>query len=380
MRAHSVLFIISSLRGGGAEQHLAGLCAYLSARGLRVTVCTLSTAVDPLEERIAATGAALERLPLRSLRELLMPRPRRLLRSIVERARPDILHAHLYHAEIAAALATRYTGAPLVVTRHSSGLEFGGFRRLVASAAARRIRRVIAVSDEAAAEALRTGVPPRRVVTIPNCVDTTVFRPFEAELRDGERAALFEQHFTGEARDVMLLGSLGGLKPVKNFAALVEAVAALAKSRTGGRPVRLMILGEGPARAGLEELARRLGLDAVVALPGYIERPELVLPLFDIFAFPSLNEGVPLALIEAMACGLPCVASEVGGIGPVLEGAGILVPAGDAGVLADALESLIEDEGERRRLGRLARVRAMERFDLQSWGQRILDLYEDLFA
>jgi glycosyltransferase involved in cell wall biosynthesis len=313
-------------------------------------------------------------LGITSLLDLARPSARKRIRAAVESSEPDIIHAHMYHAEIVAAAASSMTDIPLVVTRHSAGLEFNGSRRILSRLAGRRIRRIIAVSDEAAGEAVSMGAPAGSVITIPNGVDTSRFSPAGENLRKSERSRLMAENFTaGGGEGLLLVGAVSGLKPVKDFPVLVRALASLDEAR-------LIIAGEGPSREELETLAESLGMESRVSFPGHTDRPEEILPFLDIFVLPSRSEGVPIALLEAMSCGLACVATGVGGIPGVLDGCGVLFEPGDAGALASILAGLSEDPGARAGMGRRARVRALERFDIEIWGSRTVAVYEDMLC
>lgn len=369
-----VLFFISSLGRGGAEYHLINLCDYIDGHGIAPVVCTLSREEDPLEDAFRLRNVPFRRFPIDSLAALLRPGRLAALRRIVGGARCDLIHAHLYHAEIVGAAATCFTGAPLVTTRHSAGLEFGGLRRPVARLAARRTTRLIAVSADAAAEARRTGMPAERIDIVPNGVDTTRFHPIEGEEREGRRRFFLEEYFPGDQpRHPFIIGAAGGLKPVKNFDLLLRAVADA--TELVGDDLRVAVAGEGAERDPLERLSRELGIAGRTALTGHLNRPDEFYPLLDLFVLPSRTEGVPMVLVEAMACGVPCLATDVGGVGDTLGDTGILVPANDAGALAAAIAELAGDEPRRLDLGRRARVRAMERFDREIWGARTLDVY-----
>ena len=370
MRSRNILFIVSSLRTGGAELHVLNLCGYLAGKGSAVSVCTLSGDGN-LRPRFEELGVPVHDLSIGSLKDLARPPVRRRIDEIVAEADPDILHAHMYAAEIVGALASARSGLPLVVTRHSCGLEFNGTRRLAMAIAGRWTRRIIAVSDEAAAEAVKLGASRDAVVTIPNGVDTSRFRPLDPALRESERARVIDEQFrAGGGTDLVLVGSVSGLKPVKNFPMLLTAF-------TGLDGARMMIVGEGPSRGELEELVSKYGLEGEVSLPGHSERPEESLPLLDIFVLPSRTEGVPMALLEAMSCGVACAASRVGGIPDLIGDCGITFDPRDQEGLSEILRQLAGDPAVRADLGRRARIRAMEYFDLEIWGTRTEAVYDE---
>ncbi len=383
MDRYRILQVISSLRRGGAEHHLLNLCRYLTHAGHEPAVCTLSPVEDGLESAFVIDGVPLYRLPLRSLACLATPRADRSLRRIIERSGADLVHAHLFHAEVAGAWMAQRTSRPLVVTRHSTGLEFGGWRRAVSRAYAKRVSRCIAVSGEAAREALATGLAASKVVVLPNGVDTARFRPLGERERLEPRRALIAELFPGEAsQGVVLVGSVGGLKAVKGHSVFMRAAAELraAGGDEAAGAMRFVIFGDGAERESLTALSRSLGLESAFVLPGQRDDLDKMYSLLDVFVLTSFSEGVPLALLEAMSSGVACVASDVGGVGEVLEGAGTIVPSADVAGFAAAISRLVGDHALRIEMGRLARVRILERYNLDIWGHRTLDVYREALA
>jgi glycosyltransferase involved in cell wall biosynthesis len=384
MDRYRILHFTSSLKVGGAEHHLLNLCRYLKGAGHEPVVCTISAAEEGIESVLMLEDVPIYRLPLRSLAALPTPAIDRSLRRILGECEPDLLHGHLFHGEVVAAWARLRSRAPLVVTRHSAGLEFGGWRRILARWYGRAISRCIAVSREAGAEARRMGYPDEKISILPNAIDARRFRPLgEPGRREGRRSLIAELFHGEDAERVMLIGSVGGLKPVKAYSLFVRAAARRAaggSENTAAVAPRFVIFGEGPERAGLEELARSLGLGRFLALPGRRDDVEDVYPLLDAFVLTSRSEGVPLALLEAMSAGVPCVASDVGGIAEVLGDTGLVVSSGDEEGFAEALARLAADRALRSDLGRRSRVRVLERYDVDIWGERITAIYGDALA
>jgi glycosyltransferase involved in cell wall biosynthesis len=382
MDHYRILFYTSSLGIGGAERHLLNLCRYLRSAGHEVAVCTISPEEDGLESCFLDERIQLFRLPLRSLRYLPAPRTVSGIRRISGIFKPQIVHAHLFHAEVAAAFATLAAPAPLVATRHSAGLEFRGWRTAAARFISPRFAACIAVSKGAAAEALRTGFPPAKIALIPNGVDPERFRPLAETDREQGREALAAKLFPGPVpRPFVFIGSAGRLEPVKNYPLMLRSASRLVSqgaSRRGATELRFVIFGEGGERSSDERLARELGIDSVFSLPGNMDNLEALYPLLDVFLLPSWNEGLPMALLEAMSSGVACVASDVGDVGEVIGGAGVAVPRGDENALVEALQQLITQEDRIRELGRKARVRVLERYNVDIWGERILSVYRSV--
>jgi glycosyltransferase involved in cell wall biosynthesis len=165
----------------------------------------------------------------------------------------------------------------------------------------------------------------------------------------------------------VLVGGVGQLIPRKAFHVLVEALAACARTAP---PVVGVLVGEGPERAPLAQLAAERGVQLL--LPGYTRDPYPGMAGFDVAVLPSRAEGMPLVVLEAMGLGVACIATQVAGTVEVIEDgrSGLLVPPDDVPALAAALERLIGDRSLRERLGRAGRERVRERFGVEAMLRR----------
>jgi glycosyltransferase involved in cell wall biosynthesis len=284
---------------------------------------------------------------------------------IVRRFRPHVVHTHTAKAGFLgrqAALAMRPRPA-IVHTYHGHVLEgyFGAAKsRLyleLERALARVSDRLIGVSEATVDDLVRLGVAPReRFSVLPLGLDLApLVRAGDGGPRERTREEL------GVGSDEVLLVFVGRVVPIKRLDVLLRALA----QTSGSEPrLRLALVGDGEERPGLEALASELGIEREVLFLGY--RRELR-PLFaaaDLAVLSSDNEGTPVSLIEAGAAGLPAVATDVGGVGEVVddEETGILVPPGDPVALAAALRKMAGDPERRRTLGRAARRRVTERY------------------
>jgi glycosyltransferase involved in cell wall biosynthesis len=201
-----------------------------------------------------------------------------------------------------------------------------------------------------------------KVRRIPNGIDTRAFaRKPRRDLLPG-----LVKH-----RGEFWVGSMAGLRPVKNLTALVRAFAPLPEQW------QLVIAGEGPERGAIMAEAERLGIEHRVHLPGFAGEPARLVALFDLFALSSLSEQFPISVVEAMAAGLPVVAPAVGDIaGMVAEpNAPFIVPAGDESALARALEKLAGDLQLRQAIGAANQARARKEFDEAKMIERYKTLY-----
>jgi glycosyltransferase involved in cell wall biosynthesis len=280
--------------------------------------------------------------------------------------RVNVVHSHEFTMAVYGAAAARRLGLRHVITMHGGRYFAAQWRRRVAMRwAARHSDALVAVSSATAEHLSRTlKLPPAAVTVIPNGI------PFREGARDPVRREL------GIAPDELLLVAVGNLYTVKGHMILLQALSALHRSEEQ-LPWRLAIAGRGDEEMPLRTFAEAEGLADRVHLLGYREDVPDILTAGDVFVMPSLSEGLPLALVEAMSAGLPVVASQVGGIPEVVEHEreALLTPPGNPDALADALRRLMRDEATRVTLGGAARRRALSDFGVRAMG----DAYERLY-
>ena len=173
-----------------------------------------------------------------------------------------------------------------------------------------------------------------------------------------------------------VIGTVGALRPEKNLARLVQAFS----DADLARQARLVVVGDGPARAGLERLTAELGLGDHVRFAGHTDRPEIAYAEFDIFALTSDTEQMPFGVLEAMASGLPVVATDVGDIAAMVapENRPYVVPPGAPALLAGALDKLAHDRSLRDRIGAANRARAEAEFSQQQMIEACRRLFEEV--
>lgn len=363
-----VLHVITGLAAGGAEHQLRLLLAHSPDDAEVVTLTNAGTVADA----IRAGGTPVTDLRMRGNRDLLaLPRLVRLIR----RGRFDVVHTHLYRACVYGRLAARLAGVRRVVaTEHSLGdtriegrLITAGVRRLY-RATERLGRMTVAVSEPVATRLAGWGVRPERVTVIPNGIDAAALA-FDAGLRDRVRAEL------GLWPSERVVGAVGRLDPGKRFDVLLRAMA--------GMDATLLLVGAGPERAALEALAARLGLADRVRFAGEVADVRPLLCAMDVLAAPSAEETFGLAVLEALACGLPVVYASC----PALESLPAdAAPAAVRGAvdeadlrveLTAALDAVVLDAALRRP-GRRDPPPAVERYRIDRLAGRISDLYQEL--
>jgi glycosyltransferase involved in cell wall biosynthesis len=388
----TVMHLIANLDRGGAQEVVRTLVRSLPATGWRPVVGTFRD--GPLRDEIEAAGVPVRVLsgrrhpvlsPVRAVSELRSIRAE--LRDAIRRDDAAVVQTHLLGSLDFMALAARNGGGPAVLwTVHNALLELRadqlppgqrwllGAKRAGYRAAYRLGGRLadgfIAVSEDVARAVARAYKPPRRrLFTIPNGVDLERFGGEGGRARGRDDLAL-----PPHARVIIVVAKLFAQK---GHAVLLDALAS-----TNLQPDdAVLFVGDGPEREPLQRLAHERGLTTVRFLGNRTDIP-LLLAASDIFVLPSLWEGLPMALLEGMASGLPVIATEVAGSRQVVTSgqSGILVPPGDPASLAAAITRLLASDEERARLGRAARERVEAEFSAGRQAVRHAEAYEVALA
>jgi len=364
LQLHELRFahLIESDGPGGAERMLASVATELQAAGSSNVVIAPADGEGWLARELRGTGVRVETF---RLDRALSPTFARWLEQTLRKHRVDVAHSHEFTMAVYGAWAARRAGIPHLFTMHGGRYYAARWRRRIGLRVAAELSgAVVAVSESLRGHLSRDlWMRSSRIVTVPN----------GARLSSVERSTLREE--LRLAADDQLAVAVGNLYPVKGHGYLLEALALL---RTRLPRLHVAIAGRGELSDPLLAEARRLQVTQRFHLLGLRSDIGNVLAASDVFVLPSLSEGVPLALLEAMLAGKPIVATAVGEVPTVLEGghAGVVVRPGDAAVLADALASLLSDPAEARRLGAAAAARASEAYTLSSMLDRYAALYE----
>jgi len=341
-----VAFVLGGNGQGGTETQARLLLAGLEQRGMQVDAFLLdgsdgtsglprtTTVLGPRRVGGVAGVLAEARTGVR-------------LRQALRRGGYDVVHSALARAYVLTTFAlVGRRGVRHVSWRRNTGSHLDTGSRAHAALERLALRRadVLVSNSEAVAEHWRTFAPGARAehVVIPNIVAPWRFDP---------AVAADELPPTSSPRVV----SVGGLRPVKGHLELLHAIAE------AGSRVQLVVVGEGPQRPALEQAANRLGVDVV--LPGTVEDTRPYLAVADLYVHPSHSEGSSNAIAEAMASGLPVVATDVGDARELLGDTGVVVPVGSAHRLVEEMSSLLGDPERRTRLGAAARERIRQRSD-----------------
>ena len=362
-----IAHLIESDGPGGAERVVADLASGFQAAGARNLVFVPADGEGWLARQLIGSGVEIERFQLDCP---LSPACARAMATAFRRHHVDIAHSHEFSMAVYGAWASWLAGVPHVITMHGSRYYAGRLRRRAAlRAAVARSGSVVAVSHQLA-DAISHDLFVRR-----SCI-ATVANGVRCESADG---AAFRDEL-GLSADHKLLVAIGNLYPVKGHRYLIEAMAMLAARHP---TLHLAIAGRGELAP---ELAARAAAETALAgrvhLLGLRSDIPAVLAAADVFVLPSLSEGLPLALLEAMFAARPIVATDVGEVGAALGGgyAGILVKPGDGVALANALDDLLANRARARELGARARKRAAAQYDVSHMVRRYESIYSRLLA
>ena len=283
---------------------------------------------------------------------------------------PTIIHAHRYKEQFLSYLLAWRHGARCISTIHgyepplalSGRLKFAIWDSINFSLARLTRARFVAVSEELRQ---RYRVSSRRCTIIPNGI----------QLQDSYQSA--ERRMRAEHSSIPVIGWIGRMVPVKGLAILLKAVAQMSAV---SRPLRVLLVGDGPERADLETLADRLGIRDSIQFVGFVSEPRLFLIEMDIFVLPSLHEGIPMALLEALAAGVPAVAAAVGGIPGMIGGTGaaLLVPSSSPEAWAAALTEVMGCPEQLSMMAKRGRQLVREQFSIESMVNRYCDVYSEV--
>ena len=367
--------------------YLYHLAVGLSRLGHHVdAVCSTDPVMDKLTETLARCGTVNRvdflntyQRPTRSLSAALDLGQQRRLGRIFQEFRPEVVHINQQVAEdgLDLVLAARNSGIPFLSTIHIArsaeklGARFGRLRDLITSNTLRRVNAIyITVSEHARNELITrfSFVNPHQVRVVQNGV-------FFWDPNDATKGLAKARW--GVAPEEVVIGSVGRLEAQKGPSFALKVIAAL---RHKGLPVRYVWIGDGRMRSAFEEQAVELGIADVVRLDGWRDDVSTCLQGLDILVMPSHFEGMPLALLEAMAAGLCCCASDVDGMTEAIEHgvSGYLCPLEDVQRWCGQLEILVVDPRLRAAIGNRAQHAARRQFGVESMARNTVKVYEDV--
>lgn len=371
----SVLQIIGTARRGGAESVGVLLATELKDLGVRSAV--LCCTDGPVRRELDDLGVPNFIVPVRFASVLSAAFK---LKATIAGGRFDVVHTHGPKAMLLGNLAARLAGAPIIVTTLH---EFASVRRtrtrlhylydLVEKTLGRWCTDCcVAYSDGVRDDALRRGLPEAKVRRIYNGVDTQRFD----KIRDVQRVQERKRRLGLRSGDVVI-GAVGRLITVKGHRHLISALPAI---RERVPSARVVIVGHGPLRHELTALAEREGVARDVIFAGDAGDTPLLYSCFDVLVYPSVIGAFGLVVLEAMACGVPVITSELTGTTELItdDQTGILVPPGDSQAIAAAVVDLLLDLDKRERLAAAGHQHVITHFSARTFARQYLELYRSL--
>lgn len=371
--AHRLLILDTELEMGGKEKLLYEFIARADRDRFRIAVCCLRPG-GYFKERIVAMGVPFYDNLLHHRFDALAFRE---LETVIRTEKTQIVETFAHPNTVIFSFLARMRSLVerVVVSYHALGVDARGtvvrpylrplLRRMDAHIAVAEIQKRHLVEVE--------GLRPDSVHVIYNGVDTALFRPASNDERSSMRRAL------GASDDAMVLMAVGSLKPIKGVDILLRAVAPVMQKHAH---VHLVLVGEGPDRTALKSLARELGIADRVLLLGLRDDVDALLRAADALVLASRTEALPTVVLEAMATGLPVVATNVGGIPEMVEHdrSGILVAPEDVAALGAAIERIVVDGALRRTLGLRGRQIVESRFRIETMCESRMAFFEELLA
>lgn len=365
----NVLQLVNGFAIGGAERKLLDLVRSLDKQNYNVTVCSVGQG-GPLQEEFEKLGVKVVVFPKRFAFDVsLIFRVARLLR----RERIDILQTTLLYADLIGALAGRIAGVPAVISWETvshganDSLRVKLRHKLGYRLAMKFVDKIVAVSDETKKSIIENrGIPAEKLLTIHYGVDLAKYNR-----TDG----LSKRKELNIGSKVPVLGVVARLEEIKGHKYFIDAVKEVIKQFPA---LQCVLVGDGSLRQSLENKVKKLGLHANFHFLGFRDDVYSLLNIFDIFVLPSISEGLPNVILEAMACSKPVVATSVGGIPEaVVDGVtGFLVPARSPKSMAQAIIKLLENNRTLIAMGQRGRHHVEQGFSLQKQISQFQNLYD----
>lgn len=346
---------------GGAENVVTNLADAIVARGHEVKIAYLTgeASVLPSNPNVEVIS-----LGINDNKDMLQGYIK--LRALVKRMRPDVVHSHMFHSNLLARLLRLTIKIPKVIcTSHST--DEGGQLRMFAYRLTDKLANISTNVSQEAVDSLisKTSIAKHRMISVPNGIDTAKFT-FDNSARILKRNEL-------KVEDAKVILAVGRMHEAKDYPNLLNAIASL---KTLRQDFIVLIAGDGPLREEIVLLVESLGLTDFVRFLGIQYDIQALMSAADVYVMSSAWEGLPIVILEAMACERVVVATDCGGVKEVVGSQGFIVEPGNSKALASELNrSLDLNAVERSKLGATARQRIIDNFSLEANVEAYLELY-----
>jgi len=367
----NILYIYITLPVGGAEEVLKLTLQHLDRGRFYPIVCCMGSQ-GALGKEIEQMGVEMIVLNRRHKRE---GRPAAIvaMAKVMKERKVQIVHTHMYHGNTYGRIAALIAGVPVIIsTVHTINSHRGFKRHLLNRLLSRYTDRIIAVSKAVRRDLIEQDhIPKDKIALLYNGIDYKRFQSSISKEEAKKRLGFMESEF--------IIGTVGRLEPPKGQRYLLEAASDLLKEFP---QIRLLLIGDGKLRRTLEDHGNQLGLQGKQTYLGIRRDIPQILRAMDIFVLPSIREGLPIALLEAMASGCPCIASAVGGVPEVIEEqrSGLLVSPADTQGLKKALKKILSDRSFGALLGKAGMEKIRKIFNQDIIVRMLEDIYNGLLV
>ena len=364
-----ILHVNTHVDVGGIGQYIVTLTEALKDHGID---CVVASSGGDLESELQRYGITHRYLNIDTKSEL-SPKVLKTifgLSKIIKEEKVDLIHAHTRVSQVVSFFTSLKTGIPYVSTCHGY-FKARIFRRYFDTWG----KKVIAISDAVKTHLEKNfGINEKRIELIYNGVDIDKFSV------SYKREDIIKAKRTLRLKEGPVVGTMGRLSPVKGQRFLIEAMKYVISRR---KDAQCLIIGGGAEENKLKKLAKDIGLEESINFAGsnYSDIP-LYLSCMDVFVLPSVEEGLGLALLEAMSAGKSCIGSNVGGIGEVIQDGitGLLVPVGDVKAIGDAILKILDDKTLNEKMGSRGREFIKEKFSLSLMAEKMAGLYKEVIS
>ncbi len=362
-----IVYLVPDLGMAGLQNQVVNLVNRLPSPRFGCQIVSFSS-YAPMRDRVQGEWGTVVTLQKRRGND---PAVVSQLYRLCRRVRPHVVQTHNWGTLVEGVVAARLAGVPIVIHAERGTVETRTRNLLMQRLMSYFVTQILCVSEAHRQRLVQAGgFPIHKIQAISNGVDTDRFSPHT-------RPKATIRGRIGLEPTAFYIGSVGNLRPVKNQRLLLRACATLSRRYPD---VHLLLVGDGPMREPLERLAAELGIQKRVQFLGTRADVPEVLNALDVFVLPSLSEGMPNAVLEAMACALPVVATRVGGIPEIIEdgSTGLLFHPEDEARLTVILEELMQHEVKRQLLGAQGHKHILENFSLERMMQNYQMLYESI--
>lgn len=370
MKISKIAHVTFDMRIGGAEQVICSLVENLNQSGYQVSILCIENHIGPFGENLMAKGFSVTSLERQPGFDFSLVQK---IRKHIIKQNIDILHCHQYTPYVYGVLGALFTKCKVIFTEHGRFYpDLRKFKRIMINPVLSFFTSRITAISKATAKALVhfENFNEKKIDVIYNGMNSDRF--FKTDQTPG---ALIE----GIQKGAFVLGTVARLDSIKNQKIMIQA---LKQVREKYDKVILLMVGDGPERENLEQLARDLGLESHVIFTGFRQDTPLFYNIMDAFLLISFSEGTAMTLLEAMACGLPCIVSDVGGNPEIVvhNQTGLVIPSDDIHSLTKAITRLIESKDLREMYGTAGKNRFNSEFSIKNMIEKFEKLYEDVLT